>query len=267
MSNLVQRTISGTFYVAAIVLSIVLTPNFFFVLFAAVSFCAVWEFCRLLELDKWLSFWSSLSAAVAFAIRIPAIQAIHAVEWVYLLIVIFVLVAELFRKQPDPIRNWGYYLTSQVLIAAPFALLVPMLFFSGWEFGRFIVLAMFVCVWANDTGAYLTGSLLGKHKMIPRVSPGKTWEGLIGGFIFSLVAGYIFFLCLPEWPLWKWLVLAFTISAAGTLGDLMESLFKRTIGVKDSGNVVLGRGGWLDCFDSTLLASPIVYALFTLVLG
>ena len=98
MSNLVQRTISGTFYVAAIVLSIVLTPNFFFVLFAAVSFCAVWEFCRLLELDKWLSFWSSLSAAVAFAIRIPAIQAIHAVEWVYLLIVIFVLVAETTRS-------------------------------------------------------------------------------------------------------------------------------------------------------------------------
>lgn len=267
MSNLVQRTISGTFYVAAIVLSIILTPNFFFVLFACVSFCAVWEFCRLLKLDKWLSFWSSLSAAVAFLIRIPVIQAIHAVEWVYLLLVIFVLVAELFRKQPDPIRNWGYYLTSQALIAAPFALLVPMLFFGGWEFGRFIVLATFVCVWANDTGAYITGSLLGKHKMIPRVSPGKTWEGLIGGFIFSLVAGYIFFLCLPQWPLWKWLVLAFTISAAGTLGDLMESLFKRTIGVKDSGNVVFGRGGWLDCFDSTLLASPVVYAMLILVLG
>lgn len=267
MSNLVQRTISGTFYVAAIVLAVVLHYSAFFVLFAAVSFCAVWEFCRLLKLDKWLTFWSSLCAAFAFLIRIPACQAMPIFQWEYYLLVIFVLVAELFRKQPNPIHNWGYFLTSQVLIAAPFALLNPMIFFNGWEFGRYIVLALFVCVWANDTGAYITGSLLGKHKMIPRVSPGKTWEGLIGGFIFSLIAGYIFFLCLPEWELWKWLVLAFTISAAGTLGDLMESLFKRTIGVKDSGNVVPGRGGWLDCFDSTLLASPVVYALLILVLG
>ena len=267
MSNLVQRTLSGSLYVTAIVLAVVLHYSAFYVLFAGISFCAVWEFCRLLKLDKWLSFWSSLCAAFAFMIQIPACQAMPLFQWEYYLLVIFVLVAELFRKQPNPIHNWGYFLTSQVLIAAPLALLNPMIFFHGWEFGRFIVLALFVCVWANDTGAYVTGSLIGKHKMIPRVSPGKTWEGLFGGFVFSLVAGYIFFLCLPEWELWKWLLLAFTISVSGTLGDLMESLFKRTIGVKDSGNVVPGRGGWLDCFDSTLLASPVVYALLTLVLG
>ena len=267
MSNLVQRTLSGSVYVAVIVAAVVLHPVAFECLFCIVSACAVREFCRLMKLDKWLTVWSSLSAAVAFLVRIPAVSAIRGIEWAYWLLVMFVLVAELFRKQPDPIRNWGHYLVSQVLIAAPLALMNDMLVYRGWSLGKYIVLALFVCVWANDTGAYLTGSLLGKHKMIPRVSPGKTWDGLVGGFVFSLVAGYIFFLFIPELELWQWLLIAFTISVAGTLGDLMESLFKRTIGIKDSGNVVPGRGGWLDCFDSTLLAAPAVYALLTLVLG
>ena len=266
MSNLVQRTLSGSVYVAVIVAAVLYHPAGFAALFCLVAIFAAREFCKLLGLDTWLTVVSSLLAGLLFfkcsyLNDMPAI-----IDPLYMLLVMFVLVAELFRKQPNPIHNWGYFLASQAMIAYPLALMNSIYYHQDWMLGKYIVLALFVCVWANDTGAYLTGSLLGKHKMIPRVSPGKTWEGLVGGFVFSLVAGYIFSIFVPALPLWEWLLLAFTISVAGTLGDLMESLFKRTIGIKDSGNVVPGRGGWLDCFDSTLLAAPAVYLLLA-VLG
>jgi len=269
MSNLVQRTLSGSVYVAVIVSAILYHPLSFTILFCLVAALTAREFCKLLKLDSWLTVFASVAAGVLFLSRsyLQDSTVSGLFHYIYFFLILFVLVAELFRKQPDPIRNWGNFLASQAMIAYPLALINDIYFHQEWSVGKYIALALFVCVWANDTGAYLTGSLIGKHKMIPRVSPGKTWEGLIGGFIFSLVAGYIFFLCIPELALWKWLLIAFTISVAGTLGDLMESLFKRTIGIKDSGNVVPGRGGWLDCFDSTLLASPAVYALLILVLG
>ncbi len=95
--------------------------------------------------------------------------------------------------------------------------------------------------------------------MFERVSPKKSWEGLIGGIVFALVAGYIFSLFVTEYTWCQWLIIAFTISVFGTLGDLMESLLKRTLGVKDSGKFLPGHGGVLDRFDSILLAAPVVY--------
>jgi phosphatidate cytidylyltransferase len=135
-------------------------------------------------------------------------------------------------------------------------------------------LALFIIIWLNDSGAYIVGSLMakrkkGNHKMFPRVSPAKSWEGLIGGFIFDLVAGYVFYqigwttgLTLTAYPLLNSLLFALTIGIFGTLGDLIESLFKRTLGVKDSGKFLPGHGGVLDRFDSLLLAVPVVYLLF-----
>ena len=126
----------------------------------------------------------------------------------------------------------------------------------------------------NDSGAYIVGSLMakrksGNHKMFPRVSPAKSWEGLIGGFIFDLISGYIFYLVgwtstigLTAYPLFDSLLFALAVGVFGTLGDLMESLMKRTIGVKDSGKFMPGHGGVLDRFDSLLLAVPVVYFLF-----
>ncbi len=266
MSNFVQRTLSGSVYVAIIVAAVLYHPASFAALFCLVSVFAVREFCKLLGSDVWLTVVSSVCAGLLFFMHSYLNTIPSVINPLYLLLVMLVLVAELFRKQKNPIVNWGYFLVSQAMIAYPLALMNSIYYHEDWMLGKYVVLALFVCVWSNDTGAYLTGSLIGKHKMIPRVSPGKTWEGLVGGFVFSLVAGYIFSLCIPALPLWEWLLIAFVVSVAGTLGDLMESLFKRTIGIKDSGNVVPGRGGWLDCFDSTLLASPAVYLLLS-VLG
>ena len=146
-------------------------------------------------------------------------------------------------------------------------------------FNSLLPLSVFIFLWVNDTGAYCTGSLLGRHKLFPRISPAKSWEGSIGGAIFVLAAAYAIgyydnmlvmdgdnsgrgLLSIPAW-----LGLGLVVVIFGTWGDLVESLFKRTLGIKDSGNILPGHGGMLDRFDSSLLAIPaaVVY-LYTLSL-
>ena len=127
-----------------------------------------------------------------------------------------------------------------------------------------LVLAVFIFLWTNDTGAYCTGSLFGRHKLFPRVSPGKSWEGSIGGGVLCLAVSQLLSLWLPELTRWEWMGFALTVVLFGTWGDLVESLFKRQLGIKDSGNILPGHGGMLDRFDSSLMAIPavITYLLF-----
>jgi phosphatidate cytidylyltransferase len=187
----------------------------------------------------------------------------------YLAVFILAIIRELFIPQEDPIRSWGHLCSGQIMIALPFALMNGILMEN-----KFLLLALFVILWLNDSGAYIVGSLMakrksGNHKMFPRVSPAKSWEGLIGGFIFDIIAGYVFYrigwtadLTLTAYPLLNSILFALVIGLFGTLGDLIESLFKRTLGVKDSGKFLPGHGGVLDRFDSLLLAVPVVYLLF-----
>jgi phosphatidate cytidylyltransferase len=150
------------------------------------------------------------------------------------------------------------------MVALPFALMNGVMMHN-----RYLLLALFILLWVNDSGAYIVGSLTaklpkGNHKMFPRVSPAKSWEGLIGGVVFSLLAGYVFYRVgwTAELGLANSLWFAAFGSVFGTLGDLMESLLKRTLGVKDSGKFMPGHGGVLDRFDSLMLATPVVYFLF-----
>ena len=182
----------------------------------------------------------------------------------YVVYVAAVMVAELYRKQAHPIHNWAYFLLGQVMVAVPFASLCFILFVPCYR--PLVLLAVFVTIWVNDTGAYLTGMAFGRHKMFERVSPKKSWEGFVGGAVLALVAGYVFHLFIPELSLWQWLVFAEIVVACGTLGDLNESLLKRTLHVKDSGHAIPGHGGLLDRFDSMLLAAPMVL-IFLLVIS
>lgn len=259
MSNLVQRTLSGALYCAVVIGAILYSQYAVGLLFAAISVWAVVEYGSLMKLDSWMKTCAAIGAALLCTCHV-----LHVSTSGYLLFCMMVLMAELFRKQDNPMQNWGNYLVSQMMIAWPFAIMNNLLLFHGWNTGKYILLALFVCIWSNDTGAYCVGSLIGKHKMFPRVSPGKSWEGLVGGFIFSLIAGYVFAMFIPTLALWEWLLLAFTISCFGTFGDLMESLLKRSIGVKDSGKFLPGHGGVLDRFDSVLLATPAIYVLIQL---
>jgi phosphatidate cytidylyltransferase len=180
----------------------------------------------------------------------------------YLIYIALVLILELYEKQQDPITHSAYIFLGQCYIALPLALLNRLAFYTGgggesqyyWVF----ILALFVFIWVNDTGAYLIGSKFGKHRLFERISPKKSWEGFFGGLVFAVASSLVFAHFNPEIPYYHWAGLAIGIAVFGTWGDLIESLMKRTLGVKDSGRSLPGHGGFLDRFDSLLLA---VYAM------
>jgi phosphatidate cytidylyltransferase len=168
-----------------------------------------------------------------------------------------VLLSELYLQKANPLNNWAYFILGQVLIALPFALLNYILFIDKWQ--PLILLSVFATIWINDTGAYLIGVTIGKHRLFERISPKKSWEGFIGGALAALLSGYVFSFLIPQISLINWFIFSEIIVIFGTFGDLMESLMKRTLDVKDSGNVIPGHGGLLDRFDSMLLAAPVVF--------
>ena len=272
MSNLVTRTISGAIFVAVIVASVLCHPVAFGVLFSLVAGLTAWEFYSIIESgNNHNRIFGTIGAVVLFAccFAIGFLNVSYTVLAVYALYIICLLIAELFRKAENPIRNWAYLLLGQTMVALPLASLNYIMFCH--EDGKWLLLALFVIIWTNDTGAYCVGSLLGRHKMFPRVSPGKSWEGLVGGVIFALLAGWIFsmYVMLSDASglnIVLWLVFALLVSSFGTLGDLTESLTKRTLGIKDSGHIIPGHGGMLDRFDSLLLAAPVI-AIFLMLLN
>lgn len=146
---------------------------------------------------------------------------------------------------------------SQLYIAVPFSI-IPCLAFSNNGFVWIYPLAIFLFLWTNDTGAYCFGTLFGKHRLFERISPKKSWEGSIGGGVLSLVVASVVAYFDQSLNLWQWLGFALVVVVFGTWGDLVESLLKRQLGIKDSGNILPGHGGMLDRFDSSLLAIPAV---------
>lgn len=287
MKNFIVRTITGILFVA-IVVTCFLDPRAMVLLFALVTGLTVWEFTGLVNQREHITvnrFISTVAgvyfffAMAYFCSDVYGGSAKSVVFIPYLVTILYLLVAELYGKQPDPINNWAYTMLSQMYIALPFSLINALAFTATPDgrvvFNTILPLSVFVFLWMNDTGAYCVGSLIGKHKLFPRVSPGKSWEGSIGGAVVVLLVAYAihYFLLDPDHtgqailPLAEWLGLSLTIVVFGTWGDLVESLFKRTLGVKDSGNILPGHGGMLDRFDSSLLAIPaaVVY-LYTLTL-
>ena len=164
-------------------------------------------------------------------------------------------------KKKNPVHNWAYSMMSQIYIALPFSLLNILAYYSldGQTVSGYtpiLPLSIFIFNWVNDTGAYCTGMLFGKHRLFERISPKKSWEGSIGGGIFSILAAWGMSHFFPFMSLWVWIGLGLTVVVFGTWGDLTESLLKRSLGIKDSGNILPGHGGMLDRFDSTLMAVP-----------
>lgn len=184
---------------------------------------------------------------------------------VWLLAFMAQAVAYLFKPVERPIERLGTSVLAQVYVTLPLMCIAMMALLHSEPFWVF-PLALYVFLWIDDSGAYLTGSMLGKHKLMPRVSPGKTWEGSIGGAVLALTAAVIMAKLFPFMPLWKWLGMAATVVVTGTLGDLVESLFKRSLGLKDSGHIMPGHGGILDRIDSMLFAAPATLVYLLLIL-
>ncbi len=282
MKNLITRTITGVLFVAIIVVGFRM-PEGMIALFALITGLAVWEFTGLVNNLEGVTVnrFISTAAGVYFFLAVAGFCSgvtPSAVFIPYLLTVVYLFISELYTKNTNPIADWAYTMLSQMYIALPFSMVNVLAFQDtghGIAFNSLLPLSIFIFLWTNDTGAYCSGSLFGKHKLFPRVSPGKSWEGSIGGGILVLAVaaliGYIenstdgltpVALSIPAW-----MGLGLVVVIFGTWGDLVESLFKRTLGIKDSGNILPGHGGMLDRFDSSIMAMPaaVVY-LYTLTL-
>jgi len=183
-----------------------------------------------------------------------------------LLMLPLTIVFELFRKTDASWLRIGSYFTGFIFVAIPFGLMNALFIIPGFEgFSTAILIGLFVLVWTSDVFAYLTGSMFGKHRLFERISPKKSWEGSIGGFIFALIAAYILSLFYTQIGIVNWLILAVIIVVTGTLGDLCASLLKRLAGVKDTGTFFPGHGGVLDRFDATIFATPFVFVYINLI--
>lgn len=269
--NLITRTITGILFVAVMVAGF-LKPHYMVVLFAIITGTTIWEYSNLVsqvENVRTNRFISTVAGVYLFvataALRLGIVEG-FSVFVPYILTIIYLLIAELYMKNPNPINCWAYTMLAQMYIALPLSL-INIIAFQVRPDGQLTIdmllpLSIFIFLWTNDTGAYCAGSLLGRHKLFPRISPAKTWEGSIGGSIIVVgVAALIGHLTNTEadphqLSIIQWMGLGLTVSIFGTWGDLIESLFKRTLGIKDSGNILPGHGGMLDRFDSALLAIP-----------
>ena len=282
MNNFIVRTITGILFVAVVVCSF-LRPQAMVLLFALITGLTIWEFSGLVNEREKVTVNRLIStvAGVYFFFAVAGFSSDltpSAVFIPYLVSIIYLMVAELYLKNEDPIHDWAYTMMAQLYIALPFSLLNTLAFHLTPQglvtYDAVLPLSVFVFLWMNDTRAYLCGSLLGKHKLFPRISPGKSWEGSIGGGILVIAVAVLVWYLTEQYQLnqlglsaLEWAGLGLTVVIFGTWGDLVESLFKRTLGIKDSGNILPGHGGMLDRFDSSLLAIPaaVVY-LYTIML-
>lgn len=282
LKNLIVRAITGVFFVTAMVLGI-LHPHALIALFALITGLSIWEYTGLVNNIKGVKVNRFISTIIGvyFFLAVAGLRLTPVEGFVvfvpYILSILYLLISELYLKNENPINSWAYTMLGQMYIAMPFSM-INVLAFQQVQPGQvtfdyLLPLSIFIFLWTNDTGAYLCGSLLGKHKLFPRISPKKSWEGSIGGGILVLiVAGVIgYFANIGATPhmlsIPGWVGLGLVVVFFGTWGDLVESLLKRTLGIKDSGNILPGHGGMLDRFDSSLLAIPaaVVY-LYTLTL-
>jgi phosphatidate cytidylyltransferase len=168
------------------------------------------------------------------------------------------------RTDVKPFENLGYTFLGMIYVAVPFALVNEMVLESH-HYKPLLMLGILITLWVNDSGAYFVGTLLGKRKLFERISPKKSWEGFFGGAICSFSAALVYSRFYTPIESWKWLVIAGIIVITGTLGDLVESLFKRSISIKDSGSVIPGHGGFLDRFDGLLLSMPFILTFLKII--
>ena len=266
MKNFIQRAITGVIFVAVLIGCIIGGPLSFGILFCLISALATVEFCQLMNQQEDVQVNRNICTLGSIALFLcfffygmnPAETGIFIP---YLAILIYLFISELYLKKKNPINNWAYAMFSQLYVALPFALLNVLAFqtngtTSDSQYLFILPLSIFIFNWVNDTGAYCTGMLLGKHPLFKRISPKKSWEGSIGGCVFSIAAAFALAHFFPIMSTAKWVGMGIIVVIFGTWGDLTESLMKRQLGIKDSGNILPGHGGMLDRFDSAIMAIP-----------
>jgi len=258
MKELFVRALSGLIYVAVVVLSTFASRELFICLFFILGTITLYEFLKLIRLKSYISY-------LLFAIAIYFISyLIFEYRAVYLLLIITVFVNLFLLKDvlvvnKIPLFEKKKYITVLFYLTSGFVFLtlIPSVQ-SGFE--PRVILGVFALIWANDSFAYLVGKNFGKTKLIERISPKKTVEGFLGGVAGALIAGFLIHKFTEIYELWIWLVIALLASIFGTIGDLVQSKFKRQARAKDSGSIMPGHGGIYDRLDSIIYASPFIYS-------
>lgn len=279
MKNLIVRALTGAVYVVLLAGCTLYGPVSAYLFFSLVAMATLWEFSTLMNRHYGASLVPYLNACAGMLLTssvwlwLVGGNGAHQAFALYGLLMLYLLISELYRKAADPLKNWSLIFASQLYVALPFALL-PMMSVAYDENGRCVYeeiypMALFLFIWINDTGAYLFGCSLSRYftpKLFPRISPKKSWVGSIGGGLLTVAASVALWHFFPELlSLPKWIGFALVVVFFGTWGDLVESLLKRHLGIKDSGNILPGHGGMLDRFDSSLLAIPAVTIYMILV--
>ncbi len=271
--NLLTRTIAGAVYVVILLFGILGGTYFFIPIFGLILVFALHEFYRMVEkntphtISKAFNIISGIVIFISAYLYITQVNSyIFGVVSLGYLLILFASAILLNRK--DIFQTTIYSVFGQVYITLPLCLLmlIAYQFTISNNYGFYLILAIFVFMWVNDTAAYLFGSLLGKHRLIERISPKKSIEGFIAGLLFAILAGYVFSYFYTNYTRFFWMGFALIAALFGTLGDLFESLIKRNYDVKDSGHLIPGHGGILDRIDSLLIAIPAVYLYLMMVL-
>jgi phosphatidate cytidylyltransferase len=263
MKTLLTRSITGLFFAVTLILSVGMSEISSAILFLIVCIAGMFEFFRIIKP-------SGIRPHIVFAVIAGVLihllfflmnKDLIAPAAIGLLIPLFFIpfILELYRASESPFSNIGYTLISLIYISLPLALFSS----TGYKEGVYsphIPLGILFIIWASDSGAYVVGSLIGKNKLFERISPKKSWEGSIGGGIFSLGVAYLISLYFTELDSSHWMVLAAIVIVSGSFGDLIESLLKRSLHIKDSGSILPGHGGILDRFDALMYAVPFAWA-------
>ena len=292
MNETLKRTISGAIYVILLLTSILFSTESFFILFGIFLIIAIYEFCNLIQIHKLLPilFGTLLYTAVtlishynkittdainqafgtAFEIRIN-VQQLDLVLLVIALVVSVKCILFLFYDNIQKISISSKYLYLLGYIILPF-IFITKISFGVNDYNPKIIIGLFILVWTNDTFAYIVGKSIGKNKLFEKISPKKTIEGFIGGIIFAVLAGFLiskyYIRPNPEFSqksILIWTSIAVIVGIMGTIGDLIESKFKRIAGVKDSGNIMPGHGGILDRLDSVIFVAPIIFLFYQIL--
>lgn len=265
MSENLTRSISGIIYIALLVGATLFTEWSFTLLMLIFMFIGIFEFSKLYKVNLF----SSLALGILFTIPL-IIEKEYFLKYSFLMLIfeipfLLYLIFDLFKANFKIYENKivkHIYLLGYVIF--PFIILTQLpLIKQGYE--PLIVIGMFILIWNNDTFAYICGKSIGKNKLFEKMSPKKTIEGFIGGVVFTLIASYVLSLYFTVFDLKTWLLSALLISVLGTIGDLVESKFKRQANIKDSGSIMPGHGGILDRLDSIIFASPFLFLIYLIL--
>jgi phosphatidate cytidylyltransferase len=270
-TDLSKRLITGAIGAFVMLFAIAYSEWGFFVVFLVGSILTQQEFYKLIIASGVVplkTFGTIVGIVLFVMINLVVKDEINA-DWFFMILPLTssIFFIKLYKKdEKKPFTNIAFTFLGIIYVALPFALLNVAAFVLG-EYSYQIVIGLFLILWANDTGAYFAGIQFGKRKLFERVSPKKSWEGSVGGAVLSLAFACGISCYFTDLAMWQWFVVSVITIITGTYGDLVESLFKRSMNIKDSGKKLPGHGGFLDRFDGLLLSIPFIIIFLKYFVG